>query len=335
MAGERKPDFCIECRKATEYEIRKKACKEMIRDKEYELYLTTAICKECGCEMNLPGLIDKNIRERDAQYRIAEEIISVENIKKLMGIYHIGKVPLALALGFGEKTIGRYLDGQVPSKEYSDIMKKALTRPEYMKGLLARNRGNVGETAFKEAMKAVDELEGLFKVSDKMLVNIAYIFEQMQEVTPLALQKILYYAQGIYMALSGTVLFPEDCYAWQHGPVYEKVYFLFRDFQYNPIDDNRFALLAGRAKDLQDKEKEAVDLVIKSFGKYSGKVLEMITHNEKPWMDARGGYGMNEPSHIVIAKEGMKAYFEEISQEYGIDSVEGLNRYINAMLSRA
>ena len=52
-------------------------------------------------------------------------------------------------------------------------------------------------------------------------------------------------------------------------------------------------------------------------------------------MDARGGYGMNEPSHIVIAKEGMKAYFEEISQEYGIDSVEGLNRYINAMLSRA
>ena len=214
-------------------------------------------------------------------------------------------------------------------------MKKALTRPEYMKGLLVRNRGNVGETAFKEAMKAVDELEGLFKVSDKMLVNIAYIFEQMQEVTPLALQKILYYAQGIYMALSGTVLFPEDCYAWQHGPVYEKVYFLFRDFKYNPIDDNRFALLAGRAKDLQDKEKEAVDLVIKSFGKYSGKVLETITHNEKPWMDARGGYGMNEPSHIVIAKEGMKAYFEEISQEYGIDSVEGLNRYINAMLSRA
>ena len=262
MVGERKPDFCIECRKATEYEIRKKACKEMIRDKEYELYLTTAICKECGCEMNIPGLIDKNIRERDAQYRIAEEIISVENIKKLMGIYHIGKVPLSLALGFGEKTIGRYLDGQMPSKEYSDIMKKALTRPEYMKGLLVRNRGNVGETAFKEAMKAVDELEGLFKVSDKMLVNIAYIFEQMQEVTPLALQKILYYAQGIYMALSGTVLFPEDCYAWQHGPVYEKVYFLFRDFKYNPIDDNRFALLAGRAKDLQDKEKEAVDLEI-------------------------------------------------------------------------
>lgn len=110
---------------------------------------------------------------------------------------------------------------------------------------------------------------------------------------------------------------------------------MFRDFKYNPIDDNRFALLAGRAKDLQDKEKEAVDLVIKSFGKYSGKVLETITHNEKPWMDARGGYGMNEPSHIVIAKEGMKAYFEEISQEYGIDSVEGLNRYINAMLSRA
>ena len=38
------------------------------------------------------------------------------DIKKIMDIYKIGKAPLSLALGFGEVTIPRYLEGQVPSK---------------------------------------------------------------------------------------------------------------------------------------------------------------------------------------------------------------------------
>ncbi len=50
-----------------------------------------------------------------------------------MKIYKIGKAPLSLALGFGEVTIPRYLEGQVPSEEYSDIMKAALSSPAYMK----------------------------------------------------------------------------------------------------------------------------------------------------------------------------------------------------------
>lgn len=331
MAKKRNLDFCIECRRNTEYEVQKTVSKEIIKDKEYEFLLTTAICKECGEEMSLPGLTDINIKERDEQYRKAEGIISIEDIKKLMDIYHIGKAPLSLALGFGEVTIPRYLDGQMPSKSYSDIMKEALSNPGYMKKLLNRNREKVGETAYRKTIKAIGELEGLFEISDKMLISIAYIFEQMQEVTPLALQKILYFIQGIYMVLFDSCLFPEDCYAWQHGPVYEKVYFLFRDFKYNPIDDNRFALFLGRAEELSDNEKTVIDLVIKCFGKYSGKMLERITHNERPWTDAREGYGIHQPSNIVISKEDMKEYFEGVYREYGIHP-EGLNRYIDVQL---
>lgn len=334
MIKEEKLDFCIECRRNTEYKIQKTVNKEIIKDKEYEFIFTTAICKECGEEMDIPGLIDLNIRERDEQYRKMEGIISMEEIEKLLDIYHIGKAPLSLALGFGEVTITRYLDGQMPSKNYSDIMRNALSNPKYMKELLKRNKEKVGETAYRKAMRAIEELEGLFKISDKMLVSIAYIFEQMQEVTPLALQKILYFIQGIYMVLFDKALFPEDCYAWQHGPVYEKVYFLFKDFKYNPIDDNRFALFAGRAKELTDDEKMVIDLVVNCFGKYSGKMLETITHNEKPWADARGGYGINEPSNVVISKKDIKEYFGEVSKEYGIHSAEGLNRYIGSKLGQ-
>ena len=45
--------------------------------------------------MNIPGLIDKNIAEIDEQYRTAEGLASVDDIRKLMKIYNIGKTPLS------------------------------------------------------------------------------------------------------------------------------------------------------------------------------------------------------------------------------------------------
>ena len=183
----------------------------------------------------------------------------------------------------------------------------------------------------EKALEAPDD-GGAFGISGKMLVIIAYIFERMEEVTPLALQKLLYYIQGVYMALFGTALFPEDCCAWQHGPVYEKVYFLFRDFKYNPIEDKRFGLFAGKTDGLSDEERTAADLVVDCFGKYSGKVLEIMTHNEKPWIDARRGCRADMPSQKVVLKEDMKEYFEGVFREYGTGSARGLNRYIEAKL---
>ena len=126
-------DFCTNCRKNVKYTLQKRKIKKTIKDKEYTFSITCAICNKCGEEMNVPGLIDKNIQEIDEQYRTYENIVSNEEIEKLMRIYKIGKVPLSLAFGFGEITITRYLLGQVPSKEYSDIIRKALTSPTFMK----------------------------------------------------------------------------------------------------------------------------------------------------------------------------------------------------------
>ena len=108
MTDTERRDFCIECRKETEYNLQKKEITKKIRDKEYTFIITKAICTECGKEMSIPGIIDKNITEIDEKYRTAEGIISIDDIEKLMKIYKIGKAPLSLALGFGEVTIPRY-----------------------------------------------------------------------------------------------------------------------------------------------------------------------------------------------------------------------------------
>ena len=328
-------DFCIECRKETEYFLQKKDIVKNIKDKEYIFAITVAVCAECGEEMSLPGLIDKNVQEINEQYRTAEGLVSMDDIERLMKIYKIGKTPLSLALGFGEVTIPRYLEGQMPSKEYSDIIKVTLSSPAQMKQKLMENREKLTDAAFRKAFAAAESLESLFSVSDKMLRVIAYIFEKLEEVTPLMLQKLLYFIQGVYSALYKRPIFAEDCRAWVHGPVYPEVYELFRDFKYNPIDDARFALLEGTVDALTDDEKRVIGLVVNTFGMYGGKVLERITHNEAPWIEARKGCGDSIPSSELLPKERIMKYYILINQKYGIDTEDGLRAYIHDMLGKA
>ena len=134
--AKKKRNFCTECREKTEYYLTKKNIVKNIKGKDYTFTITVAICTKCGKEMSIPGLIDKNVKEIDEQYRAAEGLVSINDIKKLMETYHlknhIGALCLSLELGFEDETISKYLKGQVPSKENSDIIKTALKSPEYM-----------------------------------------------------------------------------------------------------------------------------------------------------------------------------------------------------------
>lgn len=332
MEEKKRIDFCTVCRKETEYTLQKRNITKTIKDAEYTFSITAAVCNECGEEMSIPGLIDRNIQEVDEQYRDYEGIVSVDDIEKLMKIYKIGKAPLSLALGFGEVTVTRYLSGQIPSKEYSDIMKMALSSPAFMKGKLHENKEKIASAAYNKAMEAAEQLETLFSVSDKMLRVISYVFERLGEVTPLMLQKLLYFIQGESYALNGKPMFYENCQAWVHGPVYPEVYDMFKDFKYNPIEDARFVIFKDKKDELTDEERRVIDLVVHTFGEYGGKMLERITHEETPWKLARSGYADHIPSHEPIPMENIETYYTEKNAEYDFSAEEGLKKYIRDIL---
>lgn len=331
MGQAKKEDFCVYCREVRPYSVVRKNIRKRIRDKDYSFVITTYVCDCCHHEMGVHGVFDLNSREIDEQYRKAESIVSIEDIRDLMKIFNIGKTPLSLALGFGEITITRYLEGQVPSKEYSDVIRRALSSPSFMKEMLVRNREKIAEPAFRKAMKAAEDLDKAFQISDKMQGAIAYIFHALDEAAPMALQKLLYYIQGVYSAVSGQLMFSETCEAWRHGPVYPKVYNLFRGFRYNPADDARFAVLRGKEELLSDSERHAADLVLGTFGRYGGRALELIAHKEEPWLKAQEGDGPDESSGAEISNDSIKEYFTSVNQKYPLSSEEGLNYYISAM----
>lgn len=324
--------FCAKCRKNTEYKLVKRSVERRIRDKDYSFSITTAVCRECGEEMSIQNLFDWNAKEMDEQYRKAENIVSVSDIEKLMNLYKLGKAPLSLVLGFGEITITRYLLGQVPSKEYSDIIKLALTSPKFMLKKLDENKDKISSTAYNKAVGSANELIKLFSVSDKMQMVISALFNELEEITPLMLQKLLYYVQGLTLTLTGKPIFTEECEAWVHGPVYRKVYELFSSFKFNPIDDDKFALISDLKSTLTEEEKTTVKLVADTFGVYSAKTLEKLSHKEKPWLNARKGYADEMHCEECISKDSIKAYFDDVNKTFDLHSELGIKRYINSIL---
>ncbi|MED4888627.1 Panacea domain-containing protein [Lysinibacillus fusiformis] len=99
-------------------------------------------------------------------------------------------------------------------------------------------------------------------------------------ITPLKLQKLLYYAQGFYLMDYDQPLFKENLLAWDHGPVNYDVYIEYKDHKWNTIPNKPFD---SNGK-LKEKERSVIDEVWKEFGDLDGKTLEELTHQEDPWL---------------------------------------------------
>lgn len=117
-------------------------------------------------------------------------------------------------------------------------------------------------------------------------------------ITNLKLQKLLYYAQGAYLALKKEPLFKEELEAWKHGPVIKKVYDEFKSYGANPITEHKQVNLA-------DEVTQVLEQVYQVFGQFSAWKLREMTHQEEPYLHAV------ESGEDTIDLDILKKYFEE------------------------
>lgn len=138
-------------------------------------------------------------------------------------------------------------------------------------------------------------------------------------VTNKKLQKILYYikAWGIVYFEKGVI--DDDFEAWIHGPVCPSVYKQYRTFGYNPIKIdykglsssqfiNNFRQIYGKTE--EDRNKIAlIDTVFNKYGKLSSLQLELLTHSELPWTQAREGLSPIETGNKIIDEDTMRTFY--------------------------
>ncbi len=129
-------------------------------------------------------------------------------------------------------------------------------------------------------------------------------------LTNLKLQKLLYYAQAWYLALNNKRLFNGLFEAWIHGPVHAQTYQRFKKYGCNPIGYTPKAV-----PEIPDEEKQHIRDVLDVFSSFSAYDLERMTHQESPWINARGNLLPDEPSNEKISEEDMRQFYQRLSEE--------------------
>ena len=143
-------------------------------------------------------------------------------------------------------------------------------------------------------------------------------------VSPLKLQKMLYYVQSWYMVFFGrrNTLFAEIPQAWVNGPVYPCVYQKYKDCVPGMCDHLRLADFTDEKDlnralesishelDFTADEQELIESVIMLYGAKTQNELILYTHAEKPWAEKREGLAPYERSNRELSLDTMYTYYK-------------------------
>lgn len=106
--------------------------------------------------------------------------------------------------------------------------------------------------------------------------------EDQELISNLKLQKLLYYAQGLYMAIYGKPLFSDKIEAWTYGPVVPKLYHHYKKHNSNGISVDKNFNPSIIIKDT----RKFLDEIYEVFGQFSAIRLMNLAHSDQCWIDA-------------------------------------------------
>lgn len=141
--------------------------------------------------------------------------------------------------------------------------------------------------------------------------EIAKWFLSKESMSPKKIQKLVYYAYSWYLTLMNdnveylnNKLFDEEIKAWVHGPVINSIYQEYREYKFNEVPK--------REIDESEFDEDTLDVlnqVWDVYGQFNANELESITHQEEPWIRARGELSPLENGYDSIDDEIIFNYY--------------------------
>lgn len=143
---------------------------------------------------------------------------------------------------------------------------------------------------------------------------LQYDFQQSKrQITPMKLQKLVYYLHGWHLASLGTPAIDSLFMVWRYGPVEKTLYTTFKKFGRSPItsyargpDDNNFYV-----PNRQDTEFYNVfDFVVEYYLPVEAVELSARTHNKHgPWRTA------HDAGDEIIDNDLIRGYFVNLYRQ--------------------
>ncbi len=327
-----KTTFCESCRKDVTYFEKSETITSELKGAKYTFVGKKAVSEECSHELFSHDVNDYNLKQLYNEYRRQNNIISLAKILEIPQKYNIGKRPLSLLLGWGEQTFSRYCDGDMPTQQYSVALQKIYDDPTYYLEILEARKETISSVAYEKSKETTQRVLGSYVALsvNKIDVVVDYLLCKCEDITPLALQKLLYYIQGFYYAFSDQFMFEENCEAWVHGPVFRNVYDKYKEYKFDPIQCSKNADF----ETFTVYEEAVIDSVIKYLSCYSGKTLEAFTHTENPWLLTRGDLPAAVATDRVIEKNLIGDYFKAVKEKNSMLTPSDIGLYSEKMFHK-
>ncbi len=130
------------------------------------------------------------------------------------------------------------------------------------------------------------------------IYEVADWFLSKEPMTQKKLQKLVYYAYAWFLVLRNESidelehrLFDQKAEAWVHGPVYPCLWHKYKEYGWQEINKTEIEF------SINDDIEEFLEAVWKAYGEFNGDELETLTHQEIPWINARGDIEPYKPSN--------------------------------------
>ncbi len=134
--------------------------------------------------------------------------------------------------------------------------------------------------------------------------------DRLAPVTPLQIQKLLYYVQGWSLAQRGRPAFDEAIKAWRNGPAVPEVW---RALKHR--GNRRVKSASGSAEVLSPDDRLFVRGVWERYKRHSAGELWRMTHREPPWRTTRAEAGVEDGQRCAaeIGHAVIRDYFAALT----------------------
>lgn len=332
--------LCVNCLEKTPVKMELFQKISQVNGEEVKYNAKKYTCQFCGDIVPDKLLNDDNFEAMYRQYRKSKNFLMPEDVKFIReDLYNLSTRYFAKIMGCSPATVSRIENGGLQSKQHENQY-RLVNNPENMKVLFNSISDELEDGVAKaEANKRINDLIHARKVADLLKredVKLDFPSTKMSNrqpdlvvkdsvesyfiskntsldqggdaVTPLKLQKLMYYAHGWCSALNGEQIISEDFQAWVHGPVLPSVYSKYKRYGFREIPSEKALMNGG----LTVGQLTVLDWVWDKYGQFTAKQLESLTHHEAPWMNARGNLSGEEFSYEVIKKESIDKYFSSL-----------------------
>lgn len=140
---------------------------------------------------------------------------------------------------------------------------------------------------------------------------IKYFNDNGKDVTNLMLEKLLYFLEAIYMAITDDdKLYNEDFYAFEFGPVSKIIYNEYKRFGKYPIK------ISTANININHDNKKYIEFLFNLFKDYTPFDLVNLSHSKgSPWYEINEEYGGNIKKDVIIEKAATKKWFKGIIEK--------------------